>query len=693
MRIVVFIAIFTLPICAFSQMFFQPSTEKQISDYTYHCLDGVSEDTGKYWEADSISKINLTSAFSVEAWQFVPTRQTDSLSILQIYSQDTLENYFKLNLDNNAYIEIAFVVGDSAYQVDTENEVGGAPLAYSGVIEVKDWYHLVFTWDGASDYNMYVNGLAAAAFDSDEEGAINRPDIYGDYLFRCWNHHRTGPIRFFQKELTSGEVATLWNSGQPLLSTSIDSLKIEYDHESDVWTGDSTWVVIDDADSPVNGQSVGFSESSWVPVKDYEPNQTRSYIIPPGRFFVIDEYLGHNYYNQENSLSREVGPIGSYNQGPVVWYDTAANQTIISVNDRVGLGGNLQGMVMVYDHDTDRLYRRAKNGNSAGGSTNGVVNSHQGQSVISTDGRVIVAQERNHDSPIYYNSGDFQEGVVNFSGLGNYSSGSAYPGMQVVDSALYVYFRHTSGSIRINSSADNGQTWDGISTIATLESGDWFYPYSCYHPSRLSILCRRRDQNNSGEYTQAFFIQSDDGANFYNADSSYSQSSNITDAQLDNYLVYETDSIGIGQAARGAFNGYGNDMFVFFQPNYTTGTNTIESKTLYYAADKDTFSTKTVATTFEGYPVHISGSEWVLIGKELADFPGDGPLKVYRTTDFFDSLSYDSTLSGQWEVGRFRVTANAIQAEEIVIVAQVTTLDDSNLPGVNDYFGIYVMPK
>lgn len=687
------------PITTFSQVLFTPSQQKALSSYTYHCLDGQTENNGKYWEANSISKIDLNAAFSVEVWQFLPERQADRMNILDIYSRDTIENYFRIRLDGNLYPEAAWVNSATTHQIDAGNEAGIAPKAYSGTLEVKDWYHIVFTWDGSasSGYSMYINGLEVAVFDYDGNGSATRPDVYGDYLFRCWNHFRSGPVRFFQKELSAAEATTLWNGGEPLLSTSISALKLEYDHSGDTWSINK-WVIPDDATSPNNAESVGFTEADRVPVQDYEPNQTRSYIIPPGRFFVVDEYLGHNYFNQENSLSREVGPIGSYNQGPVVWYDTSANQTIISVNDRVGLGGNLQGMVMVYDHESNTLFPRAKNGNSVGGSNNGIVDSHQGQSVISIGGNVITGQERQHISPIYYNYGTISSGVVQFNGLGGIGSALAYPCFQVAGSTVYLYGRDSAGDgpndIQLHTSTNNGASWSSATSVCAIEVGDALYNYHCYHPSRFAFLCRRRDLNDSGEYTQSFFIQSDDGINFYNADSSYSSVATISEAAFSaNFSVHQVDSIGIGQASRGLFNSYGNGMFVFFQPNYTAGTNTIESKTLYYAADKDTFSTKTVATTFEGYPIHISGDEWVVIGKDLADFPGDGPLKIHRTTDFFDSLSYDSTLSGQWEVGRFRVTANALQAEEIVIVCQVTKLNGTNIEGVNDYLGIYIMPK
>ena len=660
---------FILPFCCFGQVgFFSSGVEKTP---TYQGFNGsaiVNYGT-LYWTSDSISKIDLNSAFSIEVWQFLP-HDVASKEFIRVSSQDTLSNYFYLGIDGNSYFEIGFVKGGSSLTIDSENEQGASPKTTSGKIDVKDWYHIVYTFDGSTGHTLYVNGLEATFNNS--SGSFQ--NIYGDYVFKHYNLYRASVFRVFGSELTSTNVNTLWNEGEPLLTTSIPNIDLEYTHQGNSWDG-TKWIIYDSSDSPVDGESVGFGQYNLVPITDFEANQSFDISIPVGQFTVIDNYLGFSEFNFENSGSK-IGPYASSFIGPYVWYDTLNEITLIGVLDRVGLGANMEGSLYVYNHSSNILKRRQKNGNNVS-SANGVIDTHPGMAVITNGDSGVTLQERKHGSPIYYNP-------ISSGTLGNISSfGSqeAYPCIQNLGSDIYAIVRESIGGsnandIRYTKSTNGGSTWSGYTKIAELTSPDALYPSSFYHPTKIAFFCSRRSGGTGGSFTEAFFIQSDDGTNWYNADSTFSTSSTITDSELSTY--YQVDTTNAGENASIVIAALGNDTIV---------VNAGDS--VLIAGDKENFIGKPYPSGLSNPQafIYVSPGVWDIVAIQ------NNNLNIYRTSDSFDSVSIRQTINGEWDIDRVKVTQNNSQTNEVLIACVIDAKNVTELPGNNLYLGFYIYDK
>lgn len=662
---------FILPVYCFGQVgFFGKSVEKKPTYQGFNGSTIVNYNT-LYWTTDSISKIDLTSAFSIEVWQFLPY-DVRSKEFVRISSQDTLSNYFYLGIDDNSYLEIGFVEGASSLIIDTQNEQGTSPKIISGKIDVKDWYHIVYTFDGSSSHTLYINGLEATFTNS--TGSFQ--NIYGDYLLKHYNLYRSSVFRVFGSELNSTNVNTLWNDGQPLLSTAIPNIDVEYTHTGDSWDGNK-WIIDDSSTSPVDGESTGFGQNDLVPINDFEPNQSFDISIPNNQFIVIDNYLGYSQFNFENSNSK-IGPFSSSSIGPYIWYDTLNNITLIGVMDRVGLGANMEGCLYTYEHSTNLLRKRQKNGNNVS-SANGVVDTHPGIAVITNGSSGVTFQERKHGSPIYYNP--ISSGLL--GGISNFGSQEAYPCPQNLGSDIYAIVRESinassANDVRYSKSTNGGSAWSGYTKIAELTSPDALYPSPFYHPSRLAFFCSRRSGGSGGSFSESFFLQSDDGTNWYNADSTFSTASTITDAQL--VANFQIDTSVVAEWVDISIAKFGNDTIVAIGRQLDS---------IIYAADKTNFQKKVVPAGISGNIqnfIYVSPGVW-----DIVTLGGD-KVRIYRTNDFFDSVTLRRWIGGEWDIDRVRITENTTQTNEIVIAC---VIDGKNGTGFrnNLKLGFYIYEK
>lgn len=682
MRILFISAFLCVYIAGFSQsFFFQPHDAEDIEDVSYKGLYNTAYGTNVITSA-GISNVSLSdgNAFSIELWQYLDSRQT-SKSLLRLESSDTATNYMVLRLNSSAYLEVEFTNAGGSYYRDTEDEyqLGVPPQSTSGVVENRDWYHIIFTRSAGGSEMLYIDG-ESVTFDN-VTGTFK--NIYGDLDLTINNLHQTGPFRLFQKALNVSEAVTLYNNGRPLLSTTISDLQLEYTHQNDTWTG-SAWTIPDGVASQ-DATTTGFLQGDMLPINSFDPDQRKDQRIPAGVPVLFNWFSGASYVNV-NSWNRLF--TGYHTQGqinPKVWYNSSQDKTYIAFTDHSGHGGNREGYVAIYDHATDVL----STGPKIGKQSTSNIDDHPAVAMIYHGGRIETAQEDIHRSPLYFR---YSSDNTSFSEqIESTHTTAAYPSFGLAGGTAYCMARINIGSLNTGSYlwTKSGSTWSPTRAVVDLLS-DWAYSdiMGQYEGSeKIAHLSLKRISG--GNFYATALMLSSDGNLWHNIDSTYSQtvgSSNaIDDTDWENYKVYETDGTTSGQAgfARGAYYLDGKYLLLFSE--YDTLTTTENKKVLYYSDGTTDWQTKNIAflTNKTAYIVHVTGNTYDLFILE------NDVLSRYRTTDFFDTFTHQEEIySGQLDLSLTAVTANQQDADEVVIVGAGFSAN-----GLDNHLFIYVYDK
>lgn len=661
--------------------FFQPHIAEDIEDVSHKGLYNTAYGTNVITSA-GISNVSLSdgNAFSLELWQYLDSRQTGK-SLFRLESSDTASNYMVLRLNADAYIEVEFTNAAGSYFRDTENEVQSAPKRLSGVVENRDWYHIIFTRSAGGSEVLYIDGESVTF--SNTSGTFK--NIYGDLDLTINNLHQTGPFRIFQKALNSSEAITLYNSGRPRLSTSISNLQLEYTHQEDTWTG-SAWTIPDGVASQ-DATTTGFLEGDMLPINNFDPDQRKSQRIPVGVPYLINWHSGANYHNV-NVANRSSSSYLTQGQiGPGVWYDSTTNRTYFAFNDHSGHGGNKEACVTYYDHSNDRLESARKLGHISVG----IVDDHPGLSLMVHNNRIETAQEDIHASYLYFRYSD--DGLDFTEEVNTTSSTNAYPSFSMVNGVLYCLARadgnNKSTSNRLYTKTGAGN-WSFTREVVDLAT-DWAYSSTFgwgTNASKIIHITLKRP-NDSGNFYASGLMLSSDGLLWHNVDSTYSQNvgggNPIDDAGWDNFQVYETDGITSGQAGFPIETGFCDGKYLLFYREYDTLSTTQNKHVLYWSDGTTDWNTKDIIfLTNKTYRiVHIDGDTYDLFIWE------DDVLSRWRTDDFFSTFTHeDEIYSGQLDLTIRALTGNQSEVDEVLILGEGVS---SN--GLDNHLFIYLYDK
>ena len=121
-------------------------------------------------------------------------------------------------VDSDNFIDIYYHGGTN--QTRLEHKGGGSEntTVATTAVENNGWHHIVFTWDTSADSTViYIDGSSVATGDCDDfTGTIDAID-FGKKRGSSWLQWpgNFNDIAFFDDVLASGEVSTIYNSGDP----------------------------------------------------------------------------------------------------------------------------------------------------------------------------------------------------------------------------------------------------------------------------------------------------------------------------------------------------------------------------------------------------------------------------------------------------------------------------------------------
>ncbi len=679
MRYLFVILVFT-PLLAFCQTgFFVVDTINTVNE-TYKSLEGKSggviTDTGL-----SGFSISTGNDWAIELWKFLPERQLSN-EWLRLESSDTATNYVTIGLDANAYLELDVSNTGGTYLVTTENEAGSSPKSISGVVENRDWYHIIITRSAAGSLALYLDGENITSLDV--TGTFK--EIYGNLDLTVSNTTRTGPVRLFQHAINSSDALELYGNGTPPLTHTVAGAFLEWTHFNDTWAANA-WTIADDSGNGRTGTATGFMYDEMMVVRDYEPQQRKGQRVNLNTPVFLDWYVGNDYFN---SQIRAIRPhTMSVPITPKVFYDPVTDKTYIAINDHGGHGGNREGIISSYDHSTRTLSDGVKIGRSSG--EYGVADDHPSTAIIVHGGRVETVKERYHNSAAYFRSSvnngiDFTEQVVATP------STMAYPSFYLSGNEAFVIARASGND---NSTANylytkSGGVWAATREVLDYEN-DWAYPFGHIHSvNSEKIIHYSLRRVEGGEFYSLGGLYSSDGNIFHNIDSSYSHNLTtlgpIDSAEYYNFLVHEVDSLGIGQSAYPAINPvYVDGKHLVFNNEYDTLTSNRTKLRLSYSDGTTPFRVKDIAFLEDKglrAVIHITGDTYDVWG-----CTGD-VLTRYRTTDFFDTFTHEEEVySGGVNLQIYGVTENQSDTNEIVLVGEGVS------EGLKSHWFIYIYDK
>jgi len=174
------------------------------------------------------------------------------------------ESMFSARIDSNNYLWLFYHGGTNQTRFEIKGDGTEETLISSAAVENNGWHHFAFTWDTGDDQSaLYIDGSSvdtgtAAALDGTQSGID-----FGKRRGMAWEQFEgnMNDIALFDDVLTSGEVSTIYNSGDPKDESSHDHLVGYWKMEEN--TGTSV------ADSSSNSNAItlvnGAAWSSDVP--------------------------------------------------------------------------------------------------------------------------------------------------------------------------------------------------------------------------------------------------------------------------------------------------------------------------------------------------------------------------------------------------------------------------------------------
>lgn len=201
---------------------------------------------------------------------------------------------------------------------------------------------------------------------------------------------------------------------------------------------------------------------------------------------------------------------------------------------------NNSNYLYLFNHRTNQLTDYYQWGTNPSGDF------HSGQyCLILPDGRILTTNETDHNNQFVVKRSLRPYDITEFETLITITDDIAYPAMNMIGDRIYIIGR-TYPLIEngIMYSDDYGETWSSILTI--LNTGAyanyWAYVRIVHSQNKLMYFMMRFNQLDAAGYDKIYFLQSDDGVNFYNIDNSYTRDVSVlklSASDLDDYYLVE----------------------------------------------------------------------------------------------------------------------------------------------------------
>jgi hypothetical protein len=206
-----------------------------------------------------------------------------------------------------------------------------------------------------------------------------------------------------------------------------------------------------------------------------------------------------------------------------------------------GLMGNVESQhtsyMYLYNHNTDKLTIAY----NWGAYVDGDYHSNP-STLILPDGRILMTLESNHNNQFVMKRSLKPYDLTSFETIATINDTVAYNNLWLVGDRIYMVSRSfplIGNSTRY--SDDYGETWTTPKNI--LNTGNyadyWAYPKAIFSKTKISYFMSLSDRlNESGAFTQVYYLESLDGVNFSNKSGNYNRNIDLQELSLTDLNSY-----------------------------------------------------------------------------------------------------------------------------------------------------------
>ena len=481
----------------------KPGMRVNRHDYKSYALDGIDDYV-------SIPQTTLnfgpTDPQSYELWFKLNSLVGVEKTLFSMFGTSGTKIY----VSNSNYINFT-IRNSSTNRILLRAQFATDPISLGDAQVVANiWYQLIITYDGtdANGVNFYADSLLLGKTLQTNNLTLNPNNTANVFLGSQnaggnFSNCEIACARVFSKVLSQQEITTLYNNGQPLISTSISNKVFE------VIPG----ATLKDSVNNVTGTVSG------AILKSCDVNG----LVRNGNQHFSGDNLYYNTYARAGEGDRDTVSDSPFTDPRhCTSYHWGAAKHRIAWQQRPYLGGNRQSMLM----SVDAVQGFATPSYPMGTTMVSGKDNHGAPSEIEApNGETLEIRENQHGSPLYLTR-TINKSISNVEQLNQIAGIHAYPAPARLGNDLIVWSRGANiWQDTIVRSSDNGNTWS--SPMVVVDVSDQVvtqraYFRRIYHPTKLVLLILKR-QEDTGLFEQIFYIESDDGITFRNKTGSFSK--------------------------------------------------------------------------------------------------------------------------------------------------------------------------
>lgn len=493
-------------------------------DYKSYAFDGVNDYV-------SVPQTTLNFAYtdpqSYELWFKMNSLVGVEKTLFSMFNASGIGT--KIYISNTNYIN--FTIRNGTPRILVRAQYAGLKPYISQALITGRWYHLVISKldADANNVNFYVDGYLVGKIIQTNTLNVNPNNLATVYLGAAPGGSSPSSCeiagcRVFSKVLTQEEVTTLYNNGQPLISTNISNNVFEVFPQA----------------SPIDSANNVSGAISGAIFKSCDVNA----LVRNGNQNFVGSKLYYNTYGLagEADANTVIDSPFTDARGCVI-RDNATDKHFILWQQRPLLGGNRQGMLFSVDH----AGRYATPSYPIGYESPGGYDNHGAPAgTITPAGNILAGHEDMHGTPIYIKRTTGKD-ITTAVHISTVPGLHAYPIFSTIGSDIFMFTRSGVSAMEdgIVKSSDGGTTWGAVVQVLDLSGIDFHRAYfrGLHHATKLVYLILLREET-PGIFSKIYYIESTDGVTFRNIDNSFSKnvtSGAITRAEMDtNFAVLGT---------------------------------------------------------------------------------------------------------------------------------------------------------
>jgi len=161
---------------------------------------GSFDDSGDYVDMGSGSVPSTITPYTVSAWIY-PTSLTGS---------------GEFYCSNNGAYFCLYTVGNQIFFCGDAGVCGNTASSNTSILALNQWFHILMTYDGTTNYTFYVNGVNQTLDSTSGEGSTTLNIRIGGDGVSAWFGGKVDEVKWFDYVLSNAQIQYDFNRGAPV---------------------------------------------------------------------------------------------------------------------------------------------------------------------------------------------------------------------------------------------------------------------------------------------------------------------------------------------------------------------------------------------------------------------------------------------------------------------------------------------